>query len=68
MIECLEKEFGKKAIIEYLPMQLGDVYQTYADISESARDLDYCPMTGLNEGIHIFVNWYIEKWGKDNGR
>ena len=68
MIECLENELGKKAIIEYLPMQPGDVYQTYADITESERGLNYCPMTELKEGIHIFVNWYVEKWGKDNGR
>ena len=62
MIECLEKELGKKAIIEYMPMQPGDVYQTYADISESVNDLNYDPKIDLKYGIHEFAKWYINKF------
>lgn len=61
MIECLEKELGKKAIIEYLPMQPGDVYQTYADISESVNDFEYNPQTCLADGIRKFARWYKKK-------
>lgn len=57
-IETLEKALGKDAIKEYLPIQPGDVYQTYADISESERDFGYCPQTSIEDGLYKFVNWY----------
>lgn len=57
-IETLEKCLGQKAIKNLLPMQPGDVPDTYADISDLARDLGYKPVTQLEDGIRSFVEWY----------
>lgn len=57
-IETLEKAIGRKAEKRFLPMQAGDVYQTYADISETARDFGYRPATPISEGLPKFVAWY----------
>jgi UDP-glucuronate 4-epimerase len=63
-IECIEKELGKKAEKKMLPMQPGDVAETYADISESERDLDFQPTTRIEEGIASFINWYKSYYGE----
>lgn len=57
-IEILEKEIGREAQKEYLPMQPGDVYQTFADINELYMDFDFRPETTLAEGLKSFVKWY----------
>lgn len=57
-IETLEKAIGKKAKKEYLPMQPGDVYQTYADVNELVRDFDFKPNTSIEEGLGKFAEWY----------
>ena len=57
-IEVLEKALGKTAEKEYLPMQSGDVYQTYADVSELQRDFDFTPETTIEEGLGKFAQWY----------
>lgn len=57
-IEILEKAIGKKAIINYLPMQAGDVEKTYADIDRSREILGFDPKTSLEEGIPKFVEWF----------
>lgn len=57
-IAILEEALGKKAVKEMLPMQPGDVYQTYADITESKKDLGFSPTTPLEEGIPLFTNWF----------
>ncbi|BAL84390.1 putative NAD-dependent epimerase/dehydratase [Selenomonas ruminantium subsp. lactilytica TAM6421] len=62
-IETLEKALGKKAEKEYLPMQPGDVYQTYADVSELERDFDFRPKTTIAEGLGHFAKWYREYYG-----
>lgn len=59
-IETLEKCLGKKAVKEFLPMQPGDVYQTYADVSGLMRDYDFKPDTTIEEGLGRFVEWYRE--------
>ena len=59
-IETLEKYLGKTAIKNLLPMQPGDVPDTYADVSELANDLGYKPATLLDEGIKNFVDWYTD--------
>ncbi|MDE5598910.1 MAG: NAD-dependent epimerase/dehydratase family protein [Lachnospiraceae bacterium] len=59
-IEILERCLGKTAIKEYLPMQPGDVYQTYADITDLMQDYDFKPNTSLKEGLSRFVRWYRE--------
>ncbi len=63
-IECIEKELGKKAEKKMLPMQPGDVVETYADISESERDLGFQPTTRIEEGIARFISWYRSFYGK----
>jgi len=57
-IETLETCIGKKAIKNLLPIQPGDVSDTYADVSELMRDMDYKPSTPLDVGIERFVRWY----------
>ncbi|MBQ2704165.1 MAG: SDR family NAD(P)-dependent oxidoreductase [Clostridia bacterium] len=57
-IETLEKALGKTAQKEFLPMQAGDVYQTYADVSELMKDFDFKPATSIEEGLGKFAKWY----------
>lgn len=57
-VETLEKHLGKTAIKNLLPMQPGDVQDTFADVSDLQRDFDFAPKTQLNEGIEKFVAWY----------
>ncbi len=59
MIATIEKVFEEKAIINQLPMQPGDVPQTYADISKAKRLLNYEPKTSFEEGIRYFKNWMM---------
>lgn len=59
MIALLEKAIGKSAVKEYLPMQQGDVVETYADIDESTRELGFLPKTSLESGLNSFVDWYL---------
>jgi UDP-glucuronate 4-epimerase len=58
VIGLLEEACGKKAEMEMLPMQPGDVYKTYADISAIQRDLGYAPTTSIEVGVPAFVDWY----------
>ena len=57
-IETLEKYLGKPAIKNLLPMQPGDVPDTYADVSDLVSDLGYKPATQLEDGVRKFVEWY----------
>lgn len=59
-ITTLEKCLGKEAIKEYYPMQPGDVYQTYADVSELEKDFGFKPSTTIEEGLSKFVEWFLE--------
>ena len=58
MIKLLEDIIGKKAKKKLVPMQLGDVKKTFADIEKSKRDLNFQPKTELRQGLLNFVNWY----------
>ena len=58
LVELLEQQVGRKAHIELLPMQPGDVPDTFADLSAIARDHGYHPRTSLDEGVPRFVQWY----------
>jgi UDP-glucuronate 4-epimerase len=60
VVELLEEACGKKAEVELLEMQAGDVERTYADISAIATDLGYAPTTSIEEGVPRFVEWYRE--------
>jgi len=70
-VETLEKCLIKEGIIEkpgekeFLPMQPGDVYQTYADVDELVRDFNFKPSTSLEEGLTKFVKWYKEYYNKE---
>ncbi|MDR2909996.1 MAG: NAD-dependent epimerase/dehydratase family protein [Bacteroidales bacterium] len=57
-IEVIEKVLGKKAKKEFCNMQPGDVYKTFADVSELENEFNYSPNTPLEEGIRKFVDWY----------
>ncbi len=58
LIELLEKNLGKKAIIDRQPMQPGDVTQTFADISKAREMLNYDPKTKIEAGIEKFIDWF----------
>jgi len=60
VVALLEKEFGRTAIKEMLPMQPGDVPATYADIEELARDVGFRPSTTIEDGIRSFAKWFRE--------
>jgi len=62
-IETLEKYLGKTAVKNLLPMQPGDVPDTYADVSDLVRDFGYQPSTQLEEGVGRFVRWYLDFYG-----
>jgi UDP-glucuronate 4-epimerase len=57
-IHAIEAACGRKAEIDFHPMQPGDVYETHADIAAIASDLGYAPTTPIAEGIPKFVDWY----------
>lgn len=57
-IETLENALGKKAEKEFLPMQPGDVYQTYADVAPLIEKFGFKPSTPIEEGLAKFVDWY----------
>lgn len=57
MIETIEKVLGKKARIDRLPMQPGDVDKTVSDISKAQKLIGYCPQTTFEEGIKKFIDW-----------
>lgn len=58
-ISVLEQKLGKEARKEFLPMQPGDVYQTYADVSELMKDFDFKPSTSIEEGLGKFAEWFL---------
>ena len=60
VVALLEKEFGRPAIKEMLPMQPGDVPATYADIEDLARDVGFRPSTSIKDGIARFASWFRE--------
>lgn len=63
MIELIERACGRPAEKILLPMQPGDVRDTFADISAIERDLGYAPTTSIDEGVPRFVDWYRQYHG-----
>lgn len=57
-IEVLEDKLGKKAVKNMLPMQPGDVPETFADIDSLVHDTGFTPSTSIDEGVESFVRWY----------
>lgn len=66
LVSLLERSTGEKAEINYLPLQEGDVLQTFADISKSKRILGYNPMVNIEDGIRNYVEWYRSSCFKGN--
>lgn len=62
-IAAIEDALGKKAIRELLPLQPGDVPDTFADVSELVKQVGYKPATPVKEGVAKFVAWYREFYG-----
>jgi UDP-glucuronate 4-epimerase len=60
LIETLEKALNKKAIRNFMPMQPGDVAETFADIDELERAVQFKPSTSIEAGIEKFVDWYLD--------
>ena len=63
VVELLEQETGRQALLDPMPMQVGDVHETFADISAIERDHGFAPRTSIDEGIPRFVAWYREYHG-----
>ena len=61
LIAAIEKALGKKAIINRLPEQPGDVKQTYADVRKAQKELGYSPKTEVSTGLAEFVRWLREE-------
>ena len=57
-ISLIEKELGKTAKKNYLPIQPGDIYKTYADMSEFKKDFKFIPKTPMQIGVKNFVTWF----------
>lgn len=66
MINHLERSLDRKAKINLMPMQPGDVTSTYADIKATQRDFGFSPKTSLSEGIDLFANWYVRRHSTQN--
>lgn len=58
-IEAIENKLGKKAEKEFLPMQIGDIEATYADVTELVKKTGFSPKTPLDIGVSNFVDWYL---------
>jgi len=58
VVSLLEKELGRSAKREMLPMQPGDVPATYADVDDLMRDVGFRPATSIEDGVARFVAWY----------
>lgn len=59
-IETLEKKIGKKAVKNFLPLQDGDVPETFADVDDLMRDVNFKPATSIEVGLSKFVDWYFD--------
>ena len=62
-IHALEKLLERKAQIEWLPMQAGDVTATYADVSDLQKAVGFAPDTTLHDGLGRFISWYRQYYG-----
>lgn len=60
-VHKLESKLYRKAIINFLPMQAGDVPATFADVDDLVRDVNFKPQTSIKDGIGHFIDWY-QSW------
>ncbi|TJV06785.1 MAG: NAD-dependent epimerase [Mesorhizobium sp.] len=64
-VEALENALGRKAVVELLPLQAGDVPDTFADTSALQQAVGYRPGTSVSEGVGRFVEWYLAYFGRE---
>jgi UDP-glucuronate 4-epimerase len=62
-IEVIEECLGRKAVKNFLPLQPGDVPETFADIDDLVRDVGYRPATPIEVGVKNFVEWFCDYYG-----
>ncbi len=67
-VHCLESALGIQARRNYLPLQPGDVLQTWADVSGLAKWIDFSPQVGLEQGVAEFVRWYGDFYSCDQSK
>ncbi|MCK4464093.1 MAG: NAD-dependent epimerase, partial [Bacteroidales bacterium] len=60
-IHAIEDATGKKAKINMMPLQPGDVPKTWADVGDLVSDLEYKPDTSVKDGIRNFVKWFVDR-------
>jgi UDP-glucuronate 4-epimerase len=65
-VAAIERALGKSANINLLPLQAGDVIDTYADVSELIEQFDYRPTTHIDVGVKNFVEWYLSEYIKNS--
>jgi len=63
-IAAIENALGKTATKELLPLQAGDVPDTYANVDDLVEQFHYKPATTVKDGIQRFVDWYLEFYGQ----
>jgi UDP-glucuronate 4-epimerase len=63
LVDVIERAVNQKAVIEFAPLQPGDVERTFADIDDSRRDLGFEPSITIDDGIQRFVDWYRSENG-----
>ncbi|KEZ70186.1 hypothetical protein C5I_0127720, partial [Pseudomonas syringae pv. syringae FF5] len=61
-VDCLEAALGLRAERRYLPLQAGDVLQTWADVSALSQWIDFQPQVSVDTGVRAFVDWYREHY------
>jgi UDP-glucuronate 4-epimerase len=62
-IKAIEKSLKIEAKKEFLPLQPGDVPDTYADVQDLIKDFDFKPQMSMNQGVNNFINWYLNYHG-----
>ncbi|MCF1617102.1 NAD-dependent epimerase [Tetragenococcus koreensis] len=62
-VEAIENKLGKVAKKNYMDLQPGDVPETYANVDDLYRDIDFKPETTIQEGVDEFIDWYLEYYG-----
>ncbi|MYL47156.1 NAD-dependent epimerase/dehydratase family protein [Virgibacillus halodenitrificans] len=62
-IEAIENKLGKIAKKNFLPLQAGDVPETYANVEDLFRDIDFQPQTSIQDGVNRFIDWYLDYYG-----
>jgi UDP-glucuronate 4-epimerase len=62
-IAVFEEKLGRKAVLNLMPMQPGDVTNTNADVAETTAAIGYAPKTSIEEGVSKFADWYLDYYG-----